>query len=183
VQRVTPLDCQQCRLAQTRRNVVPGVGTGQSGLLIVGLGPGYSEDLVGAPFVGPAGRLLDRILASLSLEREDVYITNLVKCKPENNRPRPDEIEACSTWLAEELEELAGKATVAILLGQFAAGIAFPGLTMHAANGLFTMKGDLVWTATYHPAAVLRGQPALYPEILRTFARATALATSTSSEN
>ena len=167
--------CTACSLASHRRNVVPGAGSGASGILFCGLGPGYSEDLAGAPFVGPAGKLLDRILGMIRLSREDVYITNRVKCLPVDNKPTPEQVGACEHWLRSEIQQV--RPSVGILLGQVAASYAFPGMSMHECNGLWTSKEGITWTTTYHPAAVLRGQRELMTEIVKVLAQANSLAT------
>jgi len=167
--------CTACSLAGHRRNVVPGVGSGSSGILIMGLGPGYSEDLAGAPFVGPAGKLLDRLLGMIQLSREDVYITNRVKCLPVDNKPTPEQVGACEHWLRSEIQQV--RPSVGILLGQVAASYAFPGMSMHECNGLWTSKEGITWTTTYHPAAVLRGQRELITTIATVLAQADSLAT------
>jgi len=167
--------CTACSLAYNRRNVVPGTGSGISGLMFVGLGPGFSEDLAGAPFVGPAGKLLDRILGMIQLCREDVYTTNRVKCLPIDNRPTPEQIGACEHWLRLEIQQV--RPAVGILLGQVAASYAFPGMSMRECNGLWTSKEGITWTTTYHPAAVLRGQRELLTAIVTVLAQANSLAT------
>lgn len=148
--------CKRCALHKTRTNVVFGTGSGKTGLVFVGEAPGRDEDLQGIPFVGKAGQLLTRIIEAMKLERGDVYITNVVKCRPEGNRdPLPQEIELCSGFLADQLDALRPKAICA--LGRFAAQ-ALSGLKLSMAdyrkNNLF-YKGTRV-IATYHPAACLR---------------------------
>jgi len=166
--------CSRCSLSSRRRNVVGGVGSGTSGIMIVGLAPGYSEDLAGAPFVGPAGKLLDRLLEMIQLSREDVYITNRVKCLPVDNKPTPEQVGACEHWLRSEIQQV--RPSVGILLGQVAASYAFPGMSMHECNGLWTSKEGITWTTTYHPAAVLRGQRELITTIATVLAQANSFA-------
>src|SRR5689334_6851398 len=97
--------CQKCRLCQGRKKSVPGEGNLQTKILFIGEGPGYNEDQQGRPFVGPAGRLLEEALASINLKRSDVFITNVVKCRPPDNRdPNPDEIIACNDYLDRHIE-------------------------------------------------------------------------------
>lgn len=167
------LHCQRCTLCNVRTNVVPGDGTGSSGILIVGLGPGKTEDLCGVPFIGAAGKLLDKLLATVGISRAEAFITNRVKCLPVENRPTPDQIERCRPWLLHEIESL--RPTVGILLGQYAASFAFPGMSMHECNGLWTVKEGVTWTATYHPAAAVRGQTNLIPEMAKVMAMTLAL--------
>ncbi|MCX5800101.1 MAG: uracil-DNA glycosylase [Candidatus Eisenbacteria bacterium] len=148
--------CKKCPLHRTRTNVVFGTGSGKTGLVFVGEAPGRDEDLQGKPFVGRAGQLLTRIIEAVKLDREDVYITNVIKCRPEGNRdPLPQEIELCSVYLAEQLEILKPKAICA--LGRFAAQ-AMSGLKLSMADyrneSLF--YGGTRVIATYHPAACLR---------------------------
>ena len=97
--------CEKCRLCQGRNKAVPGEGNLQTRILFIGEGPGYHEDQQGRPFVGPAGRLLEEALASIQLKRSDVFITNVVKCRPPENRdPNPDEIQACNGYLERQIE-------------------------------------------------------------------------------
>ncbi|RME84395.1 MAG: uracil-DNA glycosylase [Zetaproteobacteria bacterium] len=112
--------CRRCALAETRTQVVFGVGDPRAKLVIIGEAPGRDEDLQGEPFVGRAGKLLDKILAAVGLSRAQVYIMNILKCRPPNNRdPRPEEIEACAHWRERQLEILRPK--VIMLLGRVAA--------------------------------------------------------------
>ena len=100
--------CTACRLCEQRNTVVFGDGDGDADLMFVGEGPGYHEDQQGLPFVGPAGQLLNRIIQAIDLRREDVYITNVVKCRPPNNRdPQPDEAAACRSFLDRQVELIA----------------------------------------------------------------------------
>ena len=110
-------DCRRCRLNEGRRNVVKGIGSVHSKVVFVGEAPGKDEDLRGEPFVGRSGKILDAALEEADVSREDVYITNLVKCRPpENRRPRKDEVEACRSHLVEELKAL--NPSVVCALGQ-----------------------------------------------------------------
>ena len=107
--------CTRCTLSQKRTKAVPGEGSRSADIVFVGEGPGFHEDQQGRPFVGPAGRLLDELLASVGLDRKDVYITNMIKCRPPNNRdPLPGEIEACKPYLDEQIEMIAPKVVVAL---------------------------------------------------------------------
>ena len=114
------LNCRKCRLWETRTNVVIGVGNRNADIMFVGEGPGQQEDLQGEPFVGPAGKLLDKMLASIGLDREKVYIANIVKCRPPGNRdPHDDEQEACMNYLRYQL--MLVKPKIIVCLGRIAA--------------------------------------------------------------
>ena len=113
-------NCQACALAQTRKNVVFGEGSAKSGLMFIGEGPGEWEDKTGRPFVGPAGQLLDKMIAAIDLKREDVYIANIVKCRPPGNRdPQPQEQDACFGWLERQLRLL--QPSIIVCLGRISA--------------------------------------------------------------
>ena len=148
--------CDACPLHKTRTQAVFGTGSGKTGLVFVGEAPGRDEDLQGAPFVGRAGQLLTRIIEAIKFSREDVYITNVIKCRPEGNRdPLPEEVRLCSPYLARQLEIL--KPRVICALGRFAAE-ALGGVKMSMAE---YRRADLSYNgirvvATYHPAACLR---------------------------
>ena len=148
--------CVTCVLHQARTNVVFGTGNRQAQLVFVGEGPGQDEDLSGEPFVGKAGQLLNKIIGAMGLKREDVYICNVVKCRPPGNRtPLPDEIAACSPFLAEQLELIAPKAIVA--LGGPAAKTLLrteTGITM--LRGKWGSYKTIPVMPTFHPAFVLR---------------------------
>ena len=148
--------CTRCRLHATRRNAVPGVGPAHADLVFVGEGPGADEDEQGEPFVGRAGQLLTKIIESVQLRREDVFITNIVKCRPPGNRdPEPDEIAACEPYLKRQLRLLAPKVICA--LGRHA-GAALTGRAAPMAalrTGEHRYEGIRVFP-TYHPAALLR---------------------------
>jgi DNA polymerase len=148
--------CRRCPLAEGRTQVVFGVGNPDADLMFVGEAPGREEDLKGEPFVGAAGRLLDRILAAMDFTREEVYIANVLKCRPPGNRdPLPEEIEACRPFLERQIECVAPR--VICTLGSFAARTL---LGVHAPLGrlrgrVHVFRGiDVV--PTYHPAALLR---------------------------
>ncbi len=150
-------DCQKCRLAKERTQVVCGSGNAKAGLMFVGEGPGREEDKTGQPFVGAAGKLLTQIIeAGLQLRRDDVYITNIVKCRPPDNRnPMPDEIVACHPYLLRQIEIV--KPKVICALGKVAAQ-AF----LQSDEPIGKLRGrvhpyrDIKLIATYHPAALLR---------------------------
>jgi DNA polymerase len=149
--------CVACRLAQGRTQVVYGVGDSDADLLFIGEGPGYHEDKQGEPFVGAAGQLLNRMLAEIGTRREDVYIANVVKCRPPGNRdPLPDEIEACSPWLAEQVQLI--DPHIVVTLGNFATRFVLerPASISRVRGQRFTWRGRTV-IPTFHPAAVLHG--------------------------
>ncbi|GIU91258.1 MAG: uracil-DNA glycosylase [Acidimicrobiia bacterium] len=150
--------CTSCRLASTRTNVVFGVGDPNADLMLVGEAPGRNEDLQGEPFVGAAGRLLNRFLGEIGIEREEVYIANVLKCRPPNNRdPLPDEVESCKPFLREQLRLIDPQ--VVLTLGNFATRLL---LKTDAGIGRLRGKAYRWWREktlipTYHPAAALRG--------------------------
>ena len=149
--------CTMCSLADTRTTVVFGAGNPASDVIFVGEAPGRNEDLTGEPFVGAAGKLLDRLLGEISLERSDVYIANVLKCRPPSNRdPKPGEIEACKGYLRRQLELV--DPTVVVTLGNFATK-----LLLKRDVGITRLRGQVFpwWRRhlipTFHPAAALRG--------------------------
>lgn len=149
--------CTRCRLAQGRTQVVYGVGDPHADLMFIGEGPGFHEDRQGEPFVGAAGQLLNRMLAEIELRREDVYIANVVKCRPPGNRdPYPDEIEACTPWLNEQIEGI--DPAVIVTLGNFATRfILNRQVSISRVRGQrFPWNGRTV-IPTFHPAAILHG--------------------------
>ena len=147
--------CTRCTLSQKRTNAVPGEGSRSADVVFVGEGPGFHEDQQGRPFVGPAGRLLDELLASVGLDRKDVYITNMIKCRPPNNRdPLPGEIEACKPFLDEQIEMIAPKVIVA--LGRYSFSKFFPDEPIGKARGKPRRWNGLIVYPMYHPAAALR---------------------------
>ncbi len=151
--------CERCRLAQTRTQVVFGVGNPDADLMLVGEAPGFHEDKQGFPFVGQAGRLLDQLLAGIGLSRDDVYVANVLKCRPPGNRdPMPDEIERCEGYLFRQIE-LVQPALVATL-GNFATKLLSgkqTGITrVHGQEQHVTLGGRRVLLyPIYHPAAAL----------------------------
>jgi DNA polymerase len=167
--------CTRCRLSEGRTRAVPGEGDPDTEVVFVGEGPGFNEDREGRPFVGRAGGLLVRLLASIGWQREDVYITNVVKCRPPENRdPEPDEIEACAPYLRRQLEVL--DPAVVVTLGRHSMGTFIPGArigqvhgTTHPADSSTGARDALVF-AMYHPAAALRTS-ALERESLEDIAR------------
>ena len=150
--------CRRCGLADTRTNVVIGVGNRNTDIMFVGEGPGYHEDMQGEPFVGPAGQLLDKMLASISLDRQQVYIANIVKCRPPNNRdPLPIEQECCINYLRHQYLLIRPK--ILVCLGRIAAqAIISPDFRITKSRGLWYNKKNCNIIATYHPSALLRDE-------------------------
>ncbi len=146
--------CQQCRLCQKRTNTVPGNGDPNSEIVFVGEGPGKNEDLQGVPFVGAAGKYLDQLLASIGLTRPQIFITNIVKCRPPDNRdPLPDEVSTCSPFLTNQLHILQPK--LIITLGRHAMNFFLPDLKISSAHGQPKRYRGQVYLPLYHPAAGL----------------------------
>ena len=152
------LNCRKCRLWETRTNVVIGVGSRNADIMFVGEGPGQQEDLQGEPFVGPAGKLLDKMLASIGLDREKVYIANIVKCRPPGNRdPHDDEQEACMNYLRYQL--MLVKPKIIVCLGRIAAtAIIDKDFKITRQHGQWTERKGYWFIATYHPSALLRDE-------------------------
>ena len=152
------LNCRKCRLWETRTNVVIGVGNRNADIMFVGEGPGQQEDLQGEPFVGPAGKLLDKMLASIGLDREKVYIANIVKCRPPGNRdPHDDEQEACMNYLRYQL--MLVKPKIIVCLGIIAAtAIIDKDFKITRQHGQWTERKGYWFIATYHPSALLRDE-------------------------
>lgn len=150
------LACRRCPLAENRHNVVFGDGNPASPLLFVGEGPGEQEDLTGVPFVGPAGQLLDQMLAIIDLDRSQYYITNIVKCRPPRNRdPQESEQEACIGYLRTQFRMIRPK--VLVCLGRIAAKrLIDPNFRITKEHGQWVQKGGVWMTAIYHPSALLR---------------------------
>jgi len=160
--------CRACPLWKTSRQAVPGEGSGESGLLFLGEAPGFNEDQQGRPFVGAAGQLLDELLAGIGLDRSKVFITNVVRHRPPENRdPLPDEIAACDVWSRRHLEVLQPK--VVVTLGRFAMGKFMPGESISRIHGKPRVSGGLTVFPMFHPAAALRS-PSLRPAMAADFA-------------
>lgn len=146
--------CERCPLAQGRGRAVPGEGPADARIMFIGEGPGFQEDRQGRPFVGPAGQFLNELLASIGLDRTKVYITNVVKSRPPNNRdPQPDEIAACAPWLEQQIAIIRPK--IIVTLGRFSMARYFPGQTIGRIHGTHKKVGDQYVFAMYHPAAAL----------------------------
>ncbi len=153
--------CTACRLSAGRTHAVFADGSAQADIMFIGEGPGYHEDRQGVPFVGKAGMLLDRLLGEAGLDRRDVYIANVVKCRPPNNRdPRPDEIDACKHFLVEQIRLV--DPAVVMTMGNFSTK-----LLLKTTVGITRMRGNIIpWWGrvvipTFHPAAALRSGPTM----------------------
>jgi DNA polymerase len=152
------LQCTKCRLSQGRNRVVFGEGNEQARIMFIGEGPGAEEDRQGRPFVGKAGQLLTKMLAAISLNREDVYIANVVKCRPPGNRvPLPDEIGACLDYLRVQVGTI--RPEIIVCLGATAAKTVIdPSFRITRDRGKWIERKGYKMIATYHPAALLRDE-------------------------
>ncbi len=148
--------CKACELYKTRTNCVFGTGNENADVLFVGEAPGEKEDLSGIPFVGAAGKLLDKYLYAVDIKRDQVYIANILKCRPPNNRdPKPEEEEACLPFLREQVKLMQPK--IIICLGRISAmKLIKPDFKITKEHGQWFKKGNYLMTAVYHPAALLR---------------------------
>ncbi len=149
-------ECSACELCKTRTNSVFGVGNPHADIMFVGEAPGEQEDLSGTPFVGRAGQLLDKFLYAVDISREDVYIANILKCRPPKNRdPLPLEEDACIGFLRRQVEIIDPK--VIVCLGRISAmKLIKPDFKITQEHGMWFKKGNYLMTAVYHPAALLR---------------------------
>lgn len=150
------MDCTKCGLCETRNNVVFGVGFENADVMFIGEGPGEQEDLQGEPFVGPAGKLLDDMMAIIDLDRRNSYIANIVKCRPPKNRdPLETEQEACVGYLRNQVALI--KPKIIVCLGRIAAmKVIRPDFRITREHGTWTQRNGIWMTATYHPSALLR---------------------------
>ena len=150
------LNCNQCKLCETRTNVVFGVGNRDAAIMFVGEGPGQQEDLQGEPFVGAAGKLLDDMLSIIDLDRTKVYIANIVKCRPPHNRdPEPEEQDACIAYLQEQIRLV--RPQIIVCLGRIAAKrLIRDDFRITKDHGTWTERDGVHYTAIYHPSALLR---------------------------
>jgi uracil-DNA glycosylase family 4 len=162
--------CTRCRLHQTRTMAVPGEGDAETEVVFVGEGPGRDEDAQGRPFVGESGRLLTRLIGSLGWRREEVYITNVVKCRPPGNRdPQPDEMAACAPYLQRQLDVL--DPALIVTLGRYSLGTFRPGERIGASHGTTRPaagRGEALAFAMYHPAYAVRdknNEPILFADM------------------
>lgn len=163
-------NCTRCSLYEKRSSVVIGRGNREADIMFIGEGPGFHEDQQGLPFVGPAGALLDKMLAAIDLSEKQVYITNIVKCRPPGNRdPRPEEQAKCMDYLRYQLTLVRPK--IIIALGRIAAGAIIAGgenpygeefrITKH--RGIWFERKGIQLMATYHPSALLRDEAKKHP--------------------
>ena len=155
--------CQQCEIAKYRNRVVPGEGAEAADIMFIGEAPGWHEDQQGRPFVGPAGKFLDELLASIGLKRAQVYIANVIKCRPQGNRdPLPMEIQNCRAWLERQIEIISPK--MIVTLGRYSMSMFFPGKSISKIHGTTQKRDNVLYYAMYHPAAALH-QGSLRQEI------------------
>ena len=149
--------CEKCRLARTRNNTVPGSGPEDAEIAFVGEAPGFNEDRQGKPFVGKAGRLLDKLLASSRVQRGEVWVWNVIKCRPSKNRdPHVDELRACSPYLDLQLKEL--KPKLVCTLGRFATKHFLGDISISEVHGKPMRINGYVIFPLFHPAAALRSK-------------------------
>ena len=162
-------NCKKCVLHHSRKLSVPGEGPADSETMFIGEGPGFNENEQGRPFVGAAGQFLNELLAQAGLKREQVWIGNVVKCRPPGNRdPLPDELSACNEYLERQIAAINPK--IIITLGRFSMGKYMPGVKISQVHGQMRRVGDRFVIAMFHPAAALH-QAALKPAILNDFAQ------------
>ncbi|HZS94450.1 MAG TPA: uracil-DNA glycosylase [Chloroflexota bacterium] len=149
--------CRRCDLYRTATRAVPGEGPADSDIMLVGEAPGFNEDKQGRPFVGAAGKFLEELLAVAGLTREQVFITNVVKHRPPNNRdPSPDELTACRPWLDRQMEIINPR--LIVTLGRFSLGTFLPGSMISKVHGQLREKDGRYYFPMYHPAAALHQQ-------------------------
>src|SRR5512140_551275 len=161
--------CQKCALYHSRKKAVPGEGPDKCEIMFIGEGPGFYENEQGRPFVGAAGKFLDELLAQAGLKRSDVWITNIVKCRPPGNRdPLPEEVGACNEYLERQI--YAVDPSIIITLGRHSMGKFMPGAKITVVHGQMRRVGDRYVIAMFHPAAALH-QASLKPQVLADFAK------------
>lgn len=161
--------CTKCALHKTREKSVPGEGPVNSEIMFIGEGPGANENKQGRPFVGAAGNFLNQLLAEAGLKREEVWIGNVVKCRPPENRdPLPEELSACNLYLERQMAAINPR--IIVTLGRFSMGKFMPGAKISAVHGQMRKVGDRFVIAMFHPAAALH-QPQLKSTILADFAK------------
>lgn len=151
-------NCRRCELGNTRNNLVFGKGSKNAQMMLIGEGPGYNEDMQGIPFVGAAGQLLDKIIMSVNLSKEEIYIANIVKCRPPNNRnPLKEEENSCIPYLRWQVKIIEPK--IIVCLGAVASKrLIDPNFKITREHGTWFKKGEYLMIATYHPAALLRDE-------------------------
>ena len=146
--------CKRCALAQGRSNAVPGEGPENAQIVFIGEAPGFHENRLGRPFVGAAGQFLEELLASIQMRRDDVYICNVIKCRPPNNRdPLPNEIAACSAYLDRQIELI--KPRLIVTLGRYSMAKFMPKASISKVHGVSSKIGEFVVLPLFHPAAAL----------------------------
>src|SRR5512138_2357510 len=162
--------CTKCELHRSRKKAVPGEGPTHAEIMFIGEGPGFHENEQGRPFVGASGQFLDQLLQQAGVTRADVWITNVVKCRPPGNRdPLPDEVETCtSNYLQHQIEIV--NPSIIVTLGRFSMGLFFKAAKITQIHGQMRKVGDRYVIAMYHPAAALH-QMALKPAIMEDFAK------------
>ena len=166
--------CTKCDLHKSRKKAVPGEGPVHAEIMFIGEGPGFHENEQGRPFVGASGKFLGELLAQAGVTRADVWITNVVKCRPPNNRdPLPDEIDTCTSNYLDHQIEIVGPSII-VTLGRFSMGKFFKGAKISQIHGQMQKVGDRFVIAMFHPAAALH-QAALKPAIMVDFAKLPAL--------
>jgi len=165
--------CTECQLHQARKLAVPGEGPADAAVMFIGEGPGFHENEQGRPFVGAAGRFLEELLGSVGLTRQQVFICNVIKCRPPGNRdPLPPEIDACAKYLEAQIRLVNPR--IIVTLGRFSMARFFPGARISAVHGKARPVGGRTVVAMYHPAAALH-QPALRQTVEADFAALTPL--------
>ena len=161
--------CQKCALYHSRKKAVPGEGPADAEIMFIGEGPGFHENEQGRPFVGAAGQFLDELLKEAGLKRSDVWIGNVVKCRPPGNRdPLPEELAACDEYLERQIAAINPK--IIITLGRYSMGKYMPGAKISSVHGQMRRMGSRFVIAMFHPAAALH-QAALKPAILKDFSQ------------
>jgi len=146
--------CRKCEIAKSRTHAVPGEGAENADIMFIGEAPGWNEDQQGRPFVGAAGQFLDELLASIGLERKTVYITNVIKTRPPENRdPLPIEITNCRPWLEKQILLISPK--IIVTLGRYSMAMFFPGKSISKIHGTHQTVNGVTYFAMYHPAAAL----------------------------
>jgi DNA polymerase len=160
--------CHKCVLYHSRKNAVPGEGPATAAIMFIGEGPGFHENEQGRPFVGAAGKFLDELLAKIGMQRSDVFIANVVKCRPPGNRdPLPEELQACNTYLERQINAINPK--VIVTLGRFSMARFLPNVKISEVHGRSYQVGGRLIVPMYHPAAALH-QASLKPVVERDFA-------------
>ncbi len=161
--------CTKCALHESRKKSVPGDGPANAEIMFIGEGPGFHENEQGRPFVGASGKFLDQLLAQAGVTRGDVFIANVVKCRPPGNRdPLPEELAACGAYLEAQIEAI--NPSIIVTLGRFSMGRFFPGAKISAVHGQMKKIDERFVIPMFHPAAALH-QAALKPSILGDFAK------------